>query len=241
MHEAAGAVEPRSIRVIAAGYLAEVRSVAPDGPYFFGGWCLGGDVAYEMAAQARAEGLDVPLVVMVDNPRPAHIATAGSGSTLRRMRNRLRTRAAMEWHNLTELDGRARAGHVLGRALHVVRLAAVRAEARVAAAFDGTSIRLPMSRAYRLEQIAAAHEKAYQAYHPPDYEGQVALFRAEHQPAGRAADRSLGWAPHVGRTLTVHDVPGHRIGLLSEPRVGPVAGRIVDAMDQALTGQHATR
>jgi thioesterase domain-containing protein len=238
MHESAGAVEPRGIPDIAARYLAEVRSVAPDGPYFFGGWCLGGDVAYEMAAQATAGGLEVPLVVMVDNPRPAHIASARSGSALLRLRNRLRTRVGMEWRNLTELRGRARWSHVAGRARHVSRLAAVRVEARVAAVFAGTSMRLPMSRAYRLEQIAAAHEKAYQAYDPPNYDGQVALFRAEHQPAGRADDRSLGWAPHVGGALAVHDVPGDRIGLLSEPRVGPVAGRIVDAMDQALMEQH---
>jgi hypothetical protein len=36
-----------------------------------------------------------------------------------------------------------------------------------------------------------------------------------------------------GTNLEVHDVPGHRIGLLSEPRVGPVATRIMQVIDQS--------
>ena len=234
------AVEARSIPDIARHYLSEVRSVAPDGPYFFGGWCLGADVAYEMAVQARAQGADVPLVLMVDNPRPAHIATGRAGPPLSRLRNRIRTRLTMEWENVRELRGRERWRHLVARTHHVAVFAAVRVEGRVATALDGTSIRLPESRAYRLEKIAVAHEKAYQAYDPPSYDGDVALFRAAQQPAGRADDRSLGWAPHVVGTLAILDVPGHRIGLLSEPRVGAVAKRMVDVMDCALAPSHGT-
>lgn len=229
-----GTVEPRSIPDIAHSYLAEARSVAPEGPLFFGGWCLGGDIAYEMAVQARDAGLDVPLVVMVDNPRPAHSATSRSGSAMTWLRNRVQTRALMEWHNLNEHTGWARWTHAAQRARHVLRFAAVRVERRVAAALEGTPIHLPTSRGYRAEQIAAAHEKAYQDYDPPRFEGAVALFRAELQPAGRTDDRSLGWAAHVVGGPDVHDVPGHRIGLLSEPRVGAVAARIVEAMDRSL-------
>jgi thioesterase domain-containing protein len=109
----------------------------------------------------------------------------------------------------------------------LVRKFAVRLEAGVAVVLPW----LPASRARRLEQIAAAHEKAYAQYDPPPYRGRVALFRAARQPAGRASDRSLGWADHVTGTLDIYDVPGHRIGLLSEPRVGPVAREMVAAME----------
>jgi len=38
------------------------------GPYFLGGWSLGGQVAYEMARvlTARGRGADVALVILVD-------------------------------------------------------------------------------------------------------------------------------------------------------------------------------
>ncbi|MCR3863793.1 alpha/beta fold hydrolase [Pseudomonas aeruginosa] len=39
---------------IAASYLAAIRRVQPEGPYYLGGWSFGGFVAYEMARQLRA-------------------------------------------------------------------------------------------------------------------------------------------------------------------------------------------
>jgi acyl carrier protein len=40
-------------------YLQEVRRVQPRGPYFLGGYCMGGTVAYEMAQQLTAQGESV--------------------------------------------------------------------------------------------------------------------------------------------------------------------------------------
>ena len=51
---------------MAAHYLREVRAVRPKGPYFLGGYCLGGTIAYEMAQTLRREGEEVPLVAMLD-------------------------------------------------------------------------------------------------------------------------------------------------------------------------------
>ena len=38
------------------------------GAIFLGGWCLGGDIAFEMAHYLRDAGADVALVLMFDNP-----------------------------------------------------------------------------------------------------------------------------------------------------------------------------
>jgi thioesterase domain-containing protein len=59
-----------SVEAMAADYLAEIRAVQPNGPYFFGGECIGGVVAYEMAQQARAAGDDVGLLVLFDSRPP---------------------------------------------------------------------------------------------------------------------------------------------------------------------------
>ncbi len=39
-----------------AFYLTEVRRIQPKGPYYLGGYCLGGTVAYEMAQILRGQG-----------------------------------------------------------------------------------------------------------------------------------------------------------------------------------------
>jgi amino acid adenylation domain-containing protein len=55
-----------TIEAMASHYLKEISSVQPRGPYFFGGFSLGGLVAYEMARQLRAQGEEVGLLVLFD-------------------------------------------------------------------------------------------------------------------------------------------------------------------------------
>ncbi len=229
-----GPIRERRIPDMAAAYIREIRDVQPHGPYFLGGWCLGADVAYEMAIQLTADGEDVPLVIMVDNPRPSYSRTSTTGSMYRRLMNRVRSRVEMEWDNLRLAAPADRWSYARTRTAQLAGAVLVRAEARVSAAAAALSVPLPASRALRRERIAAAHQKAYAQYDPPAYGGRVALFRAALQPAGRAPDPSLGWAPHVTGTFDIYEIPGHRIGLLSAPRVNGVAERMVRAMDMAL-------
>ena len=62
-----GASSPlTTVEEMAALYVAEIRRVQPHGPYFLGGYCLGGTVAYEVAQQLRAEGESVALLALFD-------------------------------------------------------------------------------------------------------------------------------------------------------------------------------
>ncbi|MEV1147485.1 amino acid adenylation domain-containing protein, partial [Micromonospora sp. NPDC049799] len=55
-----------SLADLAATYRAELRRLAPDGPYLLAGWSMGGVLAHEVAAQLHDEG-EVALVVLVDS------------------------------------------------------------------------------------------------------------------------------------------------------------------------------
>jgi thioesterase domain-containing protein len=55
-----------SLEEMAAHYLKEIRTVQPRGPYFLGGYSLGGLIAYEMAQQLFARGEEVALVALLD-------------------------------------------------------------------------------------------------------------------------------------------------------------------------------
>jgi amino acid adenylation domain-containing protein len=55
-----------TIEEMASHYLREIASVQPRGPYFLGGFSLGGLVAYEMAQQLQAQGEEVGLLALFD-------------------------------------------------------------------------------------------------------------------------------------------------------------------------------
>lgn len=62
-----GSCAPLSrIAEMAALYLKEIRRLQPSGPYFLGGYCLGGTIAFEVAQQLRAAGEEVGLLAMFD-------------------------------------------------------------------------------------------------------------------------------------------------------------------------------
>ncbi|WP_170112175.1 thioesterase domain-containing protein [Nocardia fluminea] len=60
--------EPRTIRDYATRYLAEIRRIAPQGPYQLLGWSAGGFVAHEVAVRLRAAGERVRVVVLATDP-----------------------------------------------------------------------------------------------------------------------------------------------------------------------------
>lgn len=61
---------PPTIEAMAEERVRGVRQVLPHGPYLLGGYCAGGLVALEMARRLKADGDDVPLVVIIDAKAP---------------------------------------------------------------------------------------------------------------------------------------------------------------------------
>jgi thioesterase domain-containing protein len=61
-----GLDEFEHIEDMARFYLEEVRAMQPHGPYFLGGYCFGGNVAYEMARQLRSQGERVTQLLLID-------------------------------------------------------------------------------------------------------------------------------------------------------------------------------
>ena len=63
-----------SVEEMARAYLAELRSVQPEGPYLLGGWSMGGLVAFELARRLEAEGEGVALLALLDTRAPGDAA-----------------------------------------------------------------------------------------------------------------------------------------------------------------------
>lgn len=63
-------------------YAREIRKVQPKGPYFLGGYCMGGTIAYEVAQQLTQTGENIALLALFDTMNwhkiPLNIWTKGS-------------------------------------------------------------------------------------------------------------------------------------------------------------------
>lgn len=54
------------IEDMAGLYVQDIRKIRPHGPYFLGGYCMGGSIAFEMARQLQAQGEVVALLALID-------------------------------------------------------------------------------------------------------------------------------------------------------------------------------
>ncbi len=59
---------------MATRYIETLRSRQPTGPYYLGGWSMGGVVAYEMSLQLLQAGESVSGLVLIDSPAPVAMA-----------------------------------------------------------------------------------------------------------------------------------------------------------------------
>lgn len=63
-----------SVEEMARKCLEEIKIIQPQGPYFIGGHCFGGTVAFEIAQQLYAQGEKVALLALIDAYAPISIS-----------------------------------------------------------------------------------------------------------------------------------------------------------------------
>jgi thioesterase domain-containing protein/acyl carrier protein len=164
-------------------YLAGIRRVQPAGPYYLGGYCVGGILACEMARRLRARGEDVRAVVMID-PDYNRLMTPwlywrSPDAPFTRL---LRHLAGIAWRLRASL-------------LRVLRQLP---QAQVQSAAD--------RRRYWTMQDQFA--RTFRRYRPQPYEGNVILFSSAER-AARARRFAVGWRVLASQIRTVVISPGH--------------------------------
>ncbi|MDP4023751.1 beta-ketoacyl synthase N-terminal-like domain-containing protein [Methylobacterium sp. NEAU 140] len=207
---------------MARDYCAEIRSVQPNGPYLLGGFSGGGLAAYAMAQRLRAEGEDVPLVVLLDTPVPQHVSLS------------LGDRLAMKAQDL-QVQG---LGFLPAWTKRRILWQVGRVRDRLAARKPTTVER------FHNDEIEAAFRRALNRLTLEAYAGRVVLFKPEVQVVHRLsggrrldANRSLilddnGWEPYA-LDLTMLSVSGDHDNMVLEPNVRDLANRLKRLLAEA--------
>jgi len=59
-------------------YIKAIRNIQPEGPYYIGGWSAGGVIAFEIAQQLLAEGIEIQPILIDTNFPGIHMSQINS-------------------------------------------------------------------------------------------------------------------------------------------------------------------
>jgi thioesterase domain-containing protein len=216
-----------SIEQMAAHYVAEMIRVQPEGPYYLGGYSLGGTVAFEMAQQLTRANRQVALLAVLDqrNLYPDASQFRWPQALTHFLANFpwwiyddfLATPSAQLW-----LRVRPKLGLVANKLRNL--FTGQKGPASVAEVVNVSG--LPD----RYRQLLETNFRACRAYVPAPYPGRVVLIRARSQPVLRLQERDLGWRGVAAGGVDVRIVPGNHDNLLDTRQVNSVAKVLLDCL-----------
>jgi len=210
---------PYKLEDVAAQVAGTIREIQPEGPYYIGGWCRFGPLAYETARQMLAQSADVALLTLIDSANPAYYRALPAVVKVRLGVQRL------EYH-LTNLR-RSKVSEVpqyVHKRLSVMRYKVGKLRVR---ASEGLRVRRPTDGIPGLESILHI---ATSNYFPPPYPGRVAILQAAERPRGPHWDLQSGWREVIQGHLEVCDIPGGHAGMFQEPHVQVMAGHLRECL-----------
>jgi amino acid adenylation domain-containing protein/FkbH-like protein len=229
-----GLEEFEQLEEMAAFYVREARSLQPAGPYFLGGYCFGGNVAYEMARQLRAAGQDVALVALIDS------APANAGyERIAWWRAEFPYRFARNLYywlgDFKHIGSRDRRRFVARKLRALGRRAARLFRANEKSVVDLEQVIDPTHFPESELKLWRIHLRALGMHRQKPYPGSVTLFRTRGHPVFSSFAEDFCWGK-LADDVAVRRIPGSHEGIFMEPHVKDLALSLTAALAEKRTG-----
>jgi len=220
-----------SIEEMAANYIRSIQSeIQPGGPYFLGGYCFGGLVAYEMARQLVAQGETVGLVALFETYPERRFAHPWRNLSPGHLRAFLRN---LPFWLEDEKGRRQREREQAG----LWREEWKRAFRSLPGVDVGQELVEPSALIYPgFSQVMAAHARASRSYRPAPYPGRVDVFRVRTHRLSAPPERDLGWSRFAAGGAEVHIIPGAHDNFLELPYAEGLAAELKASLALARAG-----
>jgi len=200
------------IESMAAIYIEALQEIQANGPYYLGGWSMGGVVAWEMARQLQASAQEVALVALIDSYAPSAM------SELETDEASFANSLAADLSGLfdTELPISAPLtpqtwGEPEEQLQHIFA---------TAKRLNLLPPEVGIEQMRRLFQVFKANRIAMGNYQPQGYSGRVVLFSAS------SPEEDRGWSSLVTGELENYMIPGDHYGMMQQPHVRVLASRL---------------
>ncbi len=225
--------EPHAnIETMASHYIKELKGIQPKGPYYLGGYCFGGVIAYEMARQLAGNGEKLALIALIESmPPQLETASPWSAISLHHMLKTLPAWIAHTASNRTELVERLSAkAKKLKRKLWGNNQANVKT-----ASVPDLNTFIDMSNYPKeFRRYAEIHWDAFSKYVPQPFAGKVTLFRTR-QPRLLTLDPEVSWRKLARGGVDVRILPGKHETILHAPFVHRLAEEVRSCLQSTAT------
>jgi thioesterase domain-containing protein len=195
----------RSLSELVAELTQRIRERQFHGPYYLGGWCLAGRVAFAIARELCCEGEEVALLAIIDMPAPRS-AQLPRAAALRSFIDRL------HWHVNYALHGsrQQRIDWIIGSFRALNWQVRYRAWQLARLFFRGIGRPLPQSLRHTTRLMAEAVRKDPATSYP----GRITLFRPSERTFTRYNQWDLGWSQIAADGVDVYEIAGLKRTLL---------------------------
>lgn len=212
-----------SIEEMATSYIKELKTVQPHGPYYIGGYCLGGLVAYEIAQQLINEGDEIGLLVLVSNATPDQMRkTIPNLTKYKQFAFKVLERIELEMDNLSGMSSRNRKNHIIDRIIRLRIAVQTNFEAFIDNCFSALGFSYNYhSRTYILKKSVSHTNLAYAVYEPKPITCPIHLIKVTRPLRERELmfDKYWGWDVFAQNGITTYLVKAFHKNLLREPNV----------------------
>jgi phthiocerol/phenolphthiocerol synthesis type-I polyketide synthase E len=215
------------VEEMAALYVREMRRVQPSGPYFLGGYCLGGTIAFEMAQQLQSRGEEVALLALFDTLNWYKVPLPSIWGKGYHEAERLVFHAA----NFLGLDFAGKA-KFFSEKIKVLRSRVPVWRGMLLAKFAKDS-HSGKSRSRLLGNIWQANDRAGFDYAPQPYQGVITDFRPIKQYR-KGSKPGLKWDRLAQGGQEIVLLPVYPAGMLLEPFVNHLATALRRSIDAAI-------
>lgn len=211
---------------MAAYYIQEIRGIQPKGPYALGGYCFGGNVAFEMAQQLMMIGEKISFLCMIESmpyyggEGPLHWNWKSWQHYLHHL-----------WCWTLGFARRKPSYHAQWLRRKIARLyKKITRKAQQDSLLDLHDFLEMTEHSPEYRRYVEAHWEALSSYQPRPYPGEVTLFRIRTQPF-KNFDHTLWWGEFAEGGVDVHIIEGTHETIFNTPTVQKLAHSIQQVLE----------
>jgi thioesterase domain-containing protein len=231
-----------SVEETARCYVEEIRKVQPHGPYYLGGGCYGGLVAFEMARVLEQMGESVGALFVIDVLNPAFDKFLPKRERLGRNLRFFARRAVLHSRRMLTMPARQWLGYANGRLKALSKysrgLYAVGTKVEVEEfPADPDWMKLKSAEGTHLgeilERVGRASRIAHSKFEPRPYHGDATVVMASDRKVTPYDDDFLGWKPVVLGALEKFEVNGDHTSIFEDPAAREMAAGIESKLSKS--------